>query len=79
MTTHHTSLYDDKTNPAPNGVLKQELVTLEQTPDGIRITRLKRRFSGDAVNISFESERKERIGYPLDYGICKRFFSVGNG
>ena len=36
MTTHHTSLYDDKTNPAPNGVLKQELVTLEQTPDGIR-------------------------------------------
>ena len=32
MTTHHTSLYDDKTNPAPNGVLKQELVTLEQTP-----------------------------------------------
>ena len=56
MTAHHTSLYDDKTNPAPNGVLKQELVTLEQTPDGIRITRLKRRFSEDAVNSSFESE-----------------------
>jgi hypothetical protein len=56
MTTHHTSLYDDKTNPAPDGVLKQELVTLEQTPDGIRITRLKRRFSGEAVNSSFESE-----------------------
>jgi hypothetical protein len=56
MTTHHTSLYDDKTNPAPNGVLKQELVTLEQTSDGIRITRLKRRFSGEAVNNSFESE-----------------------
>ena len=56
MTTHHTSLYDDKTTPAPYGVLKQELVTLEQTPDGIRITRLKRRFSGDAVNSSFKSE-----------------------
>ena len=56
MTTHHTFLYDDKTNPAPDGVLKQELVTLEQTPDGIRITRLKRRFSGKAVNSSFESE-----------------------
>ena len=56
MTTHHTSLYDDKTNPAPNGVLKQELVTLEQTTEGIRITRLKRRFSGDSVNSSFESE-----------------------
>ena len=56
MTPHHTSLYDDKTNPAPNGVLTQELVTLEQTPDGIRITRLKRRFSGDAVDSSFENE-----------------------
>ena len=61
MTTHHTSLYDEKTNPAPNGVLKQELMTLEQTSDGIRITRLKRRFSGDAVNISFDSGRKERM------------------
>jgi len=56
MTTHHTSLYDDKTNSAPNGVLKQELVTLEQTPNGIQITRLKRRFSGGSVNSSFESE-----------------------
>ena len=56
MTTHHTSLHDDKTNPAPNGVLKQELVTLEQTPDGIRIIRLKRRFFGEAVNTSFESK-----------------------
>ena len=56
MTTQHTSLYDDKTNPAPNGVLTQELVTLEQTTEGIRRTRLKRRFSGEAVNSSFESE-----------------------
>jgi hypothetical protein len=56
MITNHTSLYDDKTNPAPNGVLKQELVTLEQTPDGIRITSLKRRFYGGSVNSSFESE-----------------------
>ena len=57
MTTHHTtSLYDDKTNPALNGILKQELVTLEQTPDGIRITRLKRQFSGGPVNSSYESE-----------------------
>ena len=56
MTTHHTSLCDDKTNPAPNGVLKQELVTLEQTPNGIQLTRLKRRFSGGSVNSSFESE-----------------------
>jgi len=56
MTTHHTSLYDDTTNPAPNGVLKQELVTLEQIPNGIQLTHLKRRFSGGSVNSSFESE-----------------------
>jgi hypothetical protein len=56
MTTHHTSLYDDTTNPAPNGVLKQELVTLEQIPNGIQLTRLKRRFSGGSINSSFESE-----------------------
>jgi hypothetical protein len=56
MATHHTSLYDDKTNPAPYGVIKQELVTAEQTPDGIRINRLKRRLSGEAVNRSFVSE-----------------------
>ena len=56
MTTHHNSLYDKKANPAPNGVLKQELTTLEQTRDGIRITRLKRHFCGKVVNSSFESE-----------------------
>ena len=56
MTTHHNSLYDEKDNLAPNGVLKQELTTLEQTPDGIRITHLKRHFFGEAVNSSFESE-----------------------
>jgi hypothetical protein len=56
MTTHHTSLYDDKTNPAPNGVLKQELVTFQQTQDGIRITTLTRRFSSSGVSDSFESE-----------------------
>jgi len=40
MTPHHTSQYDDMTNSASNGVVKQELVTLEQTSDGIRITRI---------------------------------------
>ena len=56
MTTHHTSLYDDKTNPAPESVLKQELVTIEQTADGMCITRLKRRFGRQSINDSFESE-----------------------
>ena len=36
MTTHHTSLYDDETNPAPAMVLKQELFTTEQTEYGVR-------------------------------------------
>lgn len=56
MTTHHVSLYNDKTNPAPDGVIKQELVTIQQTSDGIRITRLKRRFGSSNSADSFESE-----------------------
>jgi len=56
MITHHTSLYDEKTNPAPESVLKQELVTIEQTADGVRITRLKRRFIEQSINDTFESE-----------------------
>ena len=55
MTAQHNSLYGEKANPAPNGVLEQELTTLERTPDGIRITRLKRHFYVEAVNSSFES------------------------
>ena len=56
MTTHHTSLYDEKINPAPDSVLKQELVTIEQTADGVRITRLKRRFGQVNISDSYESE-----------------------
>ena len=56
MTTHHTSLYDEKTNPAPERVLKQELVTIEQTADGVSITRLKRRFGQLSASDSYESE-----------------------
>ena len=46
----------NRASTTPNGVINQELVTLEQTPDGIRITRLKRLFSEEAVNSNFESE-----------------------
>jgi hypothetical protein len=56
MTAHHTSLYDEKTNPAPKSVLTQELVTIEQTADGVRITRLKRRFGLLSASDSYESE-----------------------
>ena len=56
MTTHHTSLYDDKTNPAPTIVISQELLTTEQTEYGVRITKLKRQFNGDRSTDSYESE-----------------------
>ena len=56
MTTHHTSLYDDETNPAPTMVLKQELFTTEQTEYGVRVTKLKRHFSDSGSTDSFESE-----------------------
>ena len=56
MTTHHTSLYDDETNPAREMVLKQGLFTTEQTEYGVRITKLKRQFSGNGSTDSHESE-----------------------
>ena len=56
MTTHHTSLYDDETNLAPTMVLKQELVTTEQTEYGVRVTKLKRQFSDNGSTDSYESE-----------------------
>ena len=56
MTTHHTSPNDDETNPAPTTVLKQELFTTEQTDYGVRVTKLKRQFSGNGSTDSYESE-----------------------
>ena len=56
MTTHHTSLYDDETNPAPKMVLKQELFTTKQTKYGVRVAKLKRQFSNSGSTDSFESE-----------------------
>ena len=56
MTTHHTSLYDDETNPVPTTVLKQELFTTEQTDYGVRVTKLKRQFSDNGSTDSYESE-----------------------
>ena len=47
MTTHHVSLYHPETNPPAGTVLKQELVTYEQTVSGLKITKLERSFSSD--------------------------------
>ena len=46
MTTHHVSLYHSKTNQPDSTVLKQELVTYQQTSSGLKITKLERSFSG---------------------------------
>ena len=56
MTTHHTSLYDDKENMAPKMVLKQVLLTMEQTENGVRISELHRRFSANKKSDSYLSE-----------------------
>ena len=45
MTTHHVSLYHPETNQPDITVLKQELVTYQQTPSGLKITKLERSFS----------------------------------
>ena len=45
MTTHHVSLYHSKTNQPESTVLKQELITYEQTASGLKITKLERSFS----------------------------------
>ena len=51
MTTHHVSLYHPKTNQPESTVLKQELVTYQQTSSGLKITKLERSFSkGDHLD-----------------------------
>ena len=46
MNNHHTSLYNDTENKPVGSVLKQELVTYEQTEFGLKITKLERSFKG---------------------------------
>jgi len=51
MTTHHVSLYHSKTNEPDSNVLKQELITYQQTSSGLKITKLERSFgNGDHVD-----------------------------
>jgi hypothetical protein len=45
MTTHHVYLYHSKTKQPDGTVLKQELITYEQTASGLKITKLERSFS----------------------------------
>ena len=46
MKTHHISLYHTKNNQPDSNVLKQELITYQQTTSGIKMTRLERSFRG---------------------------------
>jgi len=51
MTTHHVSLYHSKTKQPDSNVLKQELITYQQTSSGLRITKLERSFgNGDHLD-----------------------------
>ena len=51
MTTHHVSLYHSETNQPESTVLKQELITYEQTASGLKITKFERSFrNGDHLD-----------------------------
>ena len=51
MTTHHVSLYHSKTEQPDSTVLKQELVTYQQTSSGLKLTKLERSFrNGDHLD-----------------------------
>ena len=55
MSTHHISLYDLKRNKPVSAVLKQELITYEQTEYGLKISRLERSFTGAEYTDSYTS------------------------
>jgi len=55
MTFHHTSLYNSDTKKPSAHVLKQELITYEQTEFGLKLTKLERTFSGKAHADSYTS------------------------
>ena len=55
MTLYHTSLYNSDINKPSARVLKQELITYEQTEFGLKLTKLERTFSGEAHADSYTS------------------------
>ena len=55
MTLHHTSLYNSVTNEPSAHVLKQELITYEQTEFGLKLTKLERTFSDEVHADSYTS------------------------
>lgn len=56
MKSHHTSLYHTETNKPRASVIKQELITYEQTEFGLKITKLERSFTGAEHTDCYSSE-----------------------
>ena len=55
MNNHHTSLYNSDYNKPDGNVLKQELVTYEQTEFGLKITSLERIFTSSEHKDNYTS------------------------
>ena len=55
MSIHHTSLYNTDDNKPARRVLKQELITYEQTEFGLKIAKLERSFTGAKHSDSYTS------------------------
>lgn len=55
MSIHHTSLYNTDDNKPARRVLKQELITYEQSEFGLKIAKLERSFSGTEHTDSYTS------------------------
>ena len=69
MTTHHVSLYHSKTNQPDSTVLKQELITYEQTASGLKITKFERSFgNGDHLD-SYTSSPLLLRSFPEQEGL----------
>ena len=69
MNTHHVSLYSQKTNRPDSNVLKQELITYEQTAYGLKVTRLERSFNDDSHLDSFTSSPVVLGSFPKYEGL----------
>ena len=69
MTTHHVSLYHPKTNQPDITVLKQELVTYQQTASGLKVTKLERSFSNRDHLDSYTSSPLLLRSFPEQEGL----------
>ena len=63
MSIHHTSLYNTDDNKPLTRVVKQELITYEQTEFGLKIAKLERSFTEKEHSDSYTSSP-----IPFSYG-----------